>query len=214
MWILSGFSFLLLMQKMFKKIKIIFTREIKVDSKVNEVNEVDEEDNYSLICYRIKLEDGTEIIETDVTVEDLDKIEEENKIIYIILEYMFNGNLLKYITYKKDITFPIYKFKVEKPKYLYYPETIILNDLDVTNYLTPFLGPLCNFYRDRDEPIKLKDALIGHPEYDNIDFEEGKLIMISNTTPLNGKKIKISNLPCELIWKRHAAVDPRDDDKL
>lgn len=210
MWILSGFSVLLLIQKMYNKFKIIFTREIKA----SKVNELPEEDNYSLICYRIKLEDGTEMIETDITVEDLDKIEEENKIIYIILEYMFNGNLLKYITYKKDITFPIYEFKVEEPKYPYYPETIILNDLDVTNYLTPFLGPLCNFYRDRNEPVKLKDALIGHPEYDNMNFEEGKLIMISNTTPLNGKKIKISNLPCELIWKRHAAVDPRDDDKL
>ena len=177
-------------------------------------DEVIDKDNYSLICYRIKLEDKTEIVETELTEKDLNKIEENNKISYIIIEYMFNGNLLKYITRQKNLTFPIYEFKVEKPTYLYYPETIILNDLDITDYLTPFLGPLCNFYKDRDEPINLKDALIGHPDYDKINFEEGKLIMISNTTPLNGKKIKISNLPCELVWKRHAAVDPRDDGKL
>ena len=211
MWILSGFSFLFIFGKIFKGIKKFFYR--KINQEIDKIDE-EEQDEYNLIHYKIKLEDDTEIIKYDVTSEELDEIEEDNKIKYIIIEYTFNGKLMKYITRNKDITFPIYQFKVEPSKFLYYPETIILNEYDVTDHLSPFLGPLYNFYRDRDEPIKLKDALIEHPEYDKINFEEGKLIMISNKTPLNGKKVKISNLPCELIWKRHAAVDPRDDDKL
>jgi hypothetical protein len=206
MWILSGFSFLFIFVKLFKGIKGFFSKKIN--------NETEERDEYNLICYKIKLENGPTLLKHELTKEEIDKIEEDDKIEYIIIEYTFNGELMKYITRNKDITFPIYEFNVEPTKFLYYPETIILNDLDVTNYVSPFLGPLCNFYRDRNEPIKLKDALIEHPDYDKINFEDGKLIMISNETPLNGKKVKISNLPCELIWKRHAAVDPRDDDKL
>ena len=38
--------------------------------------------------------------------------------------------------------------------------------------------------------------------------------MISNETPLNGKKCITKELPCKLVWKRHAAVDPRDEHKL
>jgi hypothetical protein len=206
MWILSGFSFLFIFVKLFKGIKGFFSKKIN--------NETEERDEYNLICYKIKLENGPTLLKHELTKEEIDKIEEDDKIEYIIIEYTFNGETMKYITRNKDITFPIYEFNVEPTKFLYYPETIILNDLDVTNYVSPFLGPLCNFYRDRGEPIKLKDALIEHPDYDKINFEDGKLIMISNETPLNGKKVKISNLPCELIWKRHAAVDPRDDDKL
>jgi hypothetical protein len=206
MWILSGFSFLFIFGKIFKGIKGFFSKKI--------IKKVEEHDEYNLISYKIKLENGPTLLKFDVTKDELDQIEEEDKIAYIIIEYTFNGETMKYFTRNKDITFPIYQFKVEPPKFLYYPETIILNDFDVTDYLSPFLGPLCNFYRDRDEPIKLKDALIEHPEYDKINFEEGKLIMISNITPLNGKKVKILNLPCDLVWKRHAAVDPRDDDKL
>ena len=206
MWILSGFSFLFIFGKIFNGIKGFFSKKI--------IKKVEEHDEYNLISYKIKLENGPTLLKFDITKDELDQIEEEDKIEYIIIEYTFNGEVMKYITRNKDITFPIYQFKVEPPKFLYYPETIILNDFDVTDYVSPFLGPLCNFYRDRNEPIKLKDALIEHPEYDKINFEEGKLIMISNITPLNGKKVKILNLPCDLVWKRHAAVDPRDDDKL
>ena len=39
---------------------------------------------------------------------------------------MFNGQFMKYLTYKKDITFPIYEFKVQPSKYKYYPESIFL----------------------------------------------------------------------------------------
>ena len=91
---------------------------------------------------------------------------------------------------------------------------MILNGVDVTNYLTPYLGPLTNFYNDRASPIKLEDALADHPDFDSFDFNNGSLIMISNETPLNGKKCITKELPCKLVWKRHAAVDPRDEHKL
>ena len=173
-----------------------------------------EEDEYTLLCYRIKLEDGDDINKLDLTNEEIADIDENSKIKYITIEYMFNGKFMKYITYDKDITFPFYVFKVVEPKFPYYPETIILNGVIVTNYITPYLGPLCNFYGDRHDPIKLEDALADHPDFDNFDFKNGSLMMISNDTPFNGKKCILKTLPCKLIWKRHAAVDPRDEHKL
>lgn len=173
-----------------------------------------EKDEYTLLCYKIKFEDDSSMNKLELTSEEVSEIDQANKIKYIIIEYMFNGKLMKYITYDKDITFPLYIFKVTEPKFPYYPETMILNGQDVTNYLAPYLGPLTNFYSDMSSPIKLEDALSDHPDFDNIDFNKGSLIMISNQTPLNGKKCITKELPCKLIWKRHAAVDPRDEHKL
>ena len=175
---------------------------------------VEEEDEYTLICYRIKTDNGKELVETDLDEETIKSIEETDDIIYIIIEYMFNGNLMKYINYKKDIQFPIYRFRVEPTKYLYYPESIFFNEINITDYVTPYLGPLCNFYRDREEQPLLKDILSDHPRYKDFNFEDGLIIFISNSTPISGKKCFIKKLPCDLIWKRHAAVDPKDDDKL
>lgn len=173
-----------------------------------------EEDEYNLLCYRIKFEDGTAINKLDLTNEEIEEIDKENKIKYITIDYMFNGQFMKYITYEKDITFPFYAFKVEPSTFPYYPETVILNGVDITSYVIPYLGPLQNFYSDRHAPIKLDDILLDHPDYSSFNIQEGRLIMISNETPLNGKKCISKDLPCSLTWKRHAAVDPRDDEKL
>jgi len=183
-------------------------------SKYKTFEDIPTKDSYDIICYRIKLEDNSVITRTELGIEDIEEIEENCKIEYITIEYMFNGQFMKYITRNKDLRFPIYTFKVEPTKFLYYPESVFLNDVNITNYITPYLGPLCNFYRDREEHIKLKDVLVEHPDFEKFNLEEGVLIMISNDTPLNGKKCIIKKLPCELIWKRHAAVDPKDDDKL
>jgi hypothetical protein len=177
-------------------------------------DDVYEDDEYVLLCYRIKFEDGTDMNKLELTNEEIEDIDKNNKIKYIIIEYMFNGKFMRYITYEKDITFPIYVFKVSEPRFMYYPETIILNGVIVTNYISPYLGPLCNFYNDRHEPIKLEDALADHPDFDSFDFNNGSLMMISNETPIDGKKCIVKELPCKLIWKRHAAVDPRDEHKL
>lgn len=173
-------------------------------------------DEYRLLSYHIIFEDGSEISESELTDEQVEAIdaEAESKIKCIIIEYMFNGEFMKYITYTKDIRFPIYPFDISPTKYPYYPEVVILNGLDITKYIQPWLGPYCNFYADREEPIKLEDALMDHPDYKNIDFNIGALLMVSNETPLNGRKCITKPLPCKLIWKRHAAVDPRDDHLL
>lgn len=177
-------------------------------------DDVYEDDEYTLLCFHIKYEDGTNEDVLELSNEEIEKLDSENKIKYIIMDYMFNGQFMKYITYEKDITFPFYVFNVTPPRFPYYPEMIILNNVDVTSYVTPYLGPLCNFYNDRHAPIKLEDALSDHPDFDNFDFSKGTLLMISNNTPINGKKTIARELPCNLIWKRHAAVDPRDEDKL
>ena len=173
-----------------------------------------EEDEYNHLCYRINFEDGSAMNKLELTDEEISEIDEANKIKYIAIEYMFNGKFMKFITYKKDITFPFYVFKVSEPRFPYYPETIILNGTNITSYVTPYLGPLCNFYADMGDPIKLEDALKDHPDFDKFDFNKGSLIMISNDTPLNGKKCITRELPCTLLWKRHAAVDPREEHRL
>jgi len=174
-----------------------------------------EHDEYKLLCYRVIFEDASEVLKSELTNEQVEEMEtDENKIKCIIIEYMFNGEFMKYITYTKDITFPIYPFDIALTKYPYYPEVIILNGMDVTKYIHPWMGPYCNFYIDREEPIKLEDALMEHPDYKEIDFNNGTLLMLSNETPLNGRKCITKQLPCKLIWKRHAAVDPRDEHLL
>ncbi len=173
-----------------------------------------ENDEYNLLCYRIVFEDGTAVNKLDLTDEEVEDIDKDNKIKYIVIDYMFNGQFMKYITYEKDITFPFYVFKVEPPKFAYYPETVILNGIDITNYVLPYLGPLQNFYIDRHNAIKLEDTLLDHPDYEKLNFNDGKITFISNETPLNGKKCITKDLPCFLTWKRHAAVDPREEEKL
>lgn len=174
-----------------------------------------EHDYYNLLCYRVIFEDASEVLKSELTDEQVEEMDiEENKIKCIIIEYMFNGEFMKYITYTKDIRFPIYPFDVAITKYPYYPEVIILNGMDITKYINPWLGPYCNFYIDREEPIKLEDALMEHPDYKEFDFNNGTLLMLSNETPLNGRKCITKPLPCKLIWKRHAAVDPRDEHLL
>jgi len=214
MWILYAVSGIFATVTVAHRLKLLFDKFYPRKYKTFEDENDLEDDEYDIICYRINLENSQEIVRSELDHDDIEKIEEDNKIISITIEYMFNGQFMKYLTYKKDITFPIYPFKVEPPKFKYYPESIFFNEINVTDYVTPYLGPLCNFYRDREEPISLKDALKNHPQFESFNFEEGMLIMISNDTPILGKKIIIKKCPCNLIWKRHAAVDPRDDYKL
>lgn len=173
------------------------------------------DDEYVLLCYVVKYEDGTEEVLGETTDEDIQDMDEIKKIEYILIKYMFNGKLMKYVTRTLDIQFPIYSFNVEPETFPYYPDIMFMNDIDVTDYARPFLGPLCNFYSDREEPVKLTDVLKDHPKLKQFNFDEGTFKMISNKTPLNVRKIITKNLPCEsLIWKRHAAIDPRDEHEI
>ena len=168
-------------------------------------------DIYTFLCYTIKFDDGSDMDLTDeMSQEEMDEIHKDNPIKYVTIGYMFNGKYMKYMSTERDITFPIYVFQVTPPDIPYYPETILLNGEDVSSYIKPFLGPLCNFYIDRGEPISLENSLIDHPNKDKLNLTEGTLEFISNDVPITGRKKIIKELPCRLIWKRHAAVDPRD----
>tara|TARA_Y100000389_G_scaffold204201_1_gene255521 strand:- start:13138 stop:13788 length:651 start_codon:yes stop_codon:yes gene_type:complete len=205
-WVLSQFTTVIFN-------KFMFNVDDKKSLDPDERNGYDDE--YTLLCYVISYENGEIESLGETTLDEIENKNEMNKIDYITIKYMFNGKLMKYITRHMDIEFPIYSFNIEPEKYIYYPDIMFLNNRDVTDYIRPYLGPLCNFYADREEPIKLQDALREHPDYDEFDFEEGTFIMISNKTKLYGRKIIQKELPCNyVVWKRHAAVDPRDDQKL
>ena len=174
-----------------------------------------EHDEYKLICYHIKHKDGTITNVATLSDEEIQNFEDENPIKYIVIDFMFNGRFMKFLTReKKEITFPIYEFDIVPPRFLYYPETIILNNIDVTNYLLRYVGPMTNFYSDVSESIRLEDILDEHPQFDDFDFNKGTLLMISNETPFDGRRVIARELPCKLFWKRHAAVEPIEANKI
>ena len=170
-----------------------------------------EVDDYNLICYRLVFKDEhkSEEIVSDISREELEKVHEENEIRFVIIEFMFNGRLCKQIVYDRDIQFPIYKFTIQNTEWEYYPEYMWLGTYNITNYLSPYLGPAYNFYMDTDEKHFLKDILYDHPDFKNFDFENDKLHMITNDTPIDGVKLLIKDPNSFLIFKRHASVDPR-----
>ena len=215
MWFLYGISVayaVLILSNVAQKILIGFTSDVKENKSLESHKLVEEDDEYTLLCYVITYKDGKDELLSETTMDEIEDKNEVNEIDYIVIKYMFNGKLMKYVTRTMDIQFPIYNFNVEPEKYPYYPDIMFLNNLDVTDYVRPYLGPLCNFYSDREEPTQLKDALRDHPSFENFNFEEGAFQLISNKTPVKGRKSIIKELPCSsLIWKRHAAVEPKDE---
>ena len=178
-------------------------------------NTNEEDDEYILICYLINLKDGTEKkYPEELSLEEIENLDENIGINFIEIHYLFNGIFMKYITRELDLTFPIYSFNVSKTYHKYYPEKIFINGLDVTDYIMPYAGPLCNFYNDRSEPIKIEDCLRNHPEISDIDLNNGYLEFVSNSIEGIGRKLIKKELPCRLIWKRHAAVDPIEERKM
>jgi len=174
-----------------------------------------EDDDYTLLCYKIKYNDSTETkVVSELTKTELDEIKNDDNVKYVICEYMFNGRLCKYIFYDKEVTFPIYKFNIQKTDWLYYPEYMWLGFTNITDYLRPFLGPAYNFYMDTEQEHYLKDILEDHPQFKNFDFEKDELTFVTNNTPVSGVKLIRKDPKTRLMFKRHAAVDPRDLDKL
>lgn len=214
MWILYGVSIAWLLSVLTTKF-YVFTDSNNYKKTLENHKSPNVDDEYVLLCYCIKYLDGEDEVIGETTVEDIEDRNEINEIDYITIKYMFNGKLMKYVTRTLDIQFPIYNFNVEPTTFPYYPDIMFMNDIDVTDYVRPYLGPLCNFYSDREEPTKLEDALKDHPKFEEFNFEEGTFKMISNKTPLNGRKIITKNLPIgSVVWKRHAAVDPRDEHQI
>ena len=215
MWFLYGISIaysVLILSNVAQKLINEFKVNVNDYKSMEYHVQSDKDDEYTLLCYVITYKDGTDELLSETTLDEIEDKNEVNEIDHIIIKYMFNGKLMKYITRTMDIEFPIYNFNVVPEIYSYYPDIMFLNNLDVTDYIRPYLGPLCNFYSDREEPVKLKDALRDHPDFENFNFEEGTFQMISNKTPVKGRKSLIKELPCSsLIWKRHAAVEPKDE---
>lgn len=182
--ILSFFTYKLLKYLFFPKLKS-FDNDFK------------DEDEYTLFCHRIKYEDGNEDIENDeITREDLEVMNEKNKIKYVIIDYMYNNKFMRYITYDMNIEFPIYDVDVNLSENREYIDTILLNNIDITSYVKPFLGPKENFYKDKNIKMKLQDLLEEHPDFDVFDFEVGKLEIFAES----GKKIEYE-LPWTPVWK-------------
>lgn len=182
--ILSFFTYKLLKYLFFPKLKS-FDNDFK------------EEDEYTLFCHRIKYEDGNEDIENDeITREDLEVINEKNKIKYVIVDYMYNNKFMRYITYDMNIDFPIYDVDVKLSENREHIDTVLLNNIDITSYVKPFLGPKENFYKDKNIKMKLQDLLEEHLDFDVFDFEIGKLEIIAES----GKKIEYE-LPWIPVWK-------------
>ena len=215
MWFLYGITVAWVLANITQATMDRFIFNVNKKKSLDTFERTEDRDEYTLLCYVITYEDGEIEVLGETTLEEIEEKDELNKIDYIVIKYMFNGKLMKYVTRQLDIEFPIYNFNIEPEKHAYYPDIMFFNNLDVTDYVRPYLGPLCNFYGDREEPVKLSDALREHPDYDKFNFEEGNFIMISNKTKFYGRKIITKELPCNfLVWKRHAAVDPRDEEKL
>ena len=211
MWFLYAISTLWILSVITQKLTNEFMFSVNNKKSLESHKRKDENDEYTLLCYVIEYKDGTNEALSEITVEELEDKNDINDIDYVTIKYMFNGKLMKYITRCNNIEFPIYSFNIEPEVYQYYPEIMLLNNFDVTDYIRPYLGPLCNFYSDREEPIKLEDTLRDHPDFKNFNFEEGTFQIISNKTPVKGRKSFVKELPCSLIWKRHAAVEPKDE---
>lgn len=154
-------------------------------------------DEYILLCYRIKHKDLTETIITDeISEEELEEINTDNEIKYVVIDYLYNNKFMKYITYSYNIDFPIYDIDVDE----YRGEqisTILLNGEDVTTYVKPFLGPKNNFYNDKKLKIKLENMFDDHPHFSKLNFEDGNIEIIA----ISGKKIYY-DLPWTPVWKQ------------
>ena len=176
----------------YKLLKYLFFPKLKSFD-----NDFKEEDEYTLFCIRIKYEDGKEDIENDeITREDLEVMNENNKINHVIIDYMYNNKFMKYITYDMNIDFPIYDVDINLSENREYIDTILLNDIDITSYVKPFIGPKENFYKDKKIKMKLEDLLDDHPDFELFDFKNGKLEIIAES----GKKIEYE-LPWTPVWK-------------
>ena len=175
MYLLYGTITSTLLYFTYKVVKYLFFPRLKTF----EEKQVDDE--YVLLCYRIKYEDDTEqTISEELTSEDFETMNEENPIKYVIIHYMFNNKIMNYITYNLNTEFPIYDVNVQKGTGRKL-EQVLLNDIDVSQYIIPYIGPKDNFYLDKDVKIKLKDLFFDHPDLDVLNFDEGKIKLITNT---------------------------------
>ena len=93
MWTIYAFTTIGLISYVFYGIY----KALYIPSKMKSFEDEYIEDEYNLICYRIKFEDLTEETKFDLTDKEIKEICEIKPIKYITIEYMFNGKFMKYI---------------------------------------------------------------------------------------------------------------------
>lgn len=160
------------------------------------------QDEYMFLSYTIKHFDNTNsVILEELSKEEIKKIDSENKIKYVIIDYLYNNKHMKYITYTLDIEFPIYEFDIDNNVEKEVIKCILLNGEDVTTYVKPFLGPKNNFYNDKNIKIKFSDMFDEHPKLTGVDFNNGYLEIYA----MSGKYL-LYNLPWTPVWKQFSGL--------
>lgn len=155
------------------------------------------EDEYTLFCYRIYNEDGSDkVVTEDIEYSEILDMNEDTPIKKIVIDYMYNGTFMKYITKDLNIDFPIYETNVKFASGAKFPIKFLINNEDVTHCFMPFLGPKKNFYLDKNSYITLEDIFMDHPEKDKINITEG-IIEIQDT---EGNTF-VHQLPWTPVWK-------------
>ena len=169
-----------------------------------------EDDEYNLISFDVNYNNGNKesfVNEDELNTEFLEELDSKNKIDNVIINYTYNGKFMKYITYDLTVDFPIYDMNIDMTDYEY-PKLFILNNIDLTGYIKPFLGPKYNFYIDRTRVIKLKDILKDYPDLDNLNTEVGILDIYTS----KDRKVTIE-LPWPVNWKpKKEILTGKDDD--
>lgn len=193
MFFLYGSLTLFLIYSFYKTVKYIFFPNLKSFEDVYAGK-----DEYIFLCCKIKYEDDSENNFTDeITYEELIELNENNLIKYIIIDYMYNNKYMRYINYDMNIDFPIYDVDINQSIGGETIENIYLNNVEVTSYITPFLGPKNNFYLDKNVKIVLKDLFKECPKFSELDFKDGKIDIITKS----GKKLSY-DLPWTPVWKQ------------
>lgn len=142
--------------KLFNLVKDLFYIPNKSFEDVN--FELSKPEDYHLLSYNIFYESG-DIVELDELNEESLKTFEENEedvIKFIQIVYLFKNVLYKFITYDKDITFPIYDIHQQNSGIVTI-DSFYIDDKDFTSVIKPYIGPNNNFYSDKGIKFNLKD---------------------------------------------------------
>lgn len=181
----------------YKMIKYLFFPKLKSF----DLDSFDEKE-YMFLFYYIKYHDDLTVkIYEEFSKEEIKKLNDDKKIKYIIINYLYDNKHMKYITYSLDIEFPIYEIDIEENFTCEKVESVFLNDEDVTSYVKPFLGPKNNFYNDKNVKINLRDMFDEYPNLENLNFETGNIKLIS----FSGKEL-IYDLPWSPVWKQFSGT--------
>lgn len=154
-------------------------------------------DEYLFFCHKIYYKDGQVHTSSELlSEEEVLEMNDKSPISFIITEYMYNKKFMKHISYDTFIPFPFYELDVEPlSKNDNILDKVFINDVEVSSYIKPFLGPKQNFYKDlSNSRIHLEDVLVNFPN--ELVLDHGIMEMFNT----RGERI-VKTLPCGLSWK-------------